>query len=153
MKTKISVKTKFGWVSAYENNEKIFRIKFGKEKKQNPSKTLNKFKKNLLKFFNKKTTKIKSSYKINGTKIQKTIWADLKKIKFGQTKSYGEIARKYKISPRYVGKICSQNKLLLAIPCHRVIKSDGSIGGFTSLGGINLKKKLLKFEKTTSFIK
>ena len=40
MQTKVSVKTKFGWISAYEHNGKIFRIKFGKEKKQNPTKTL-----------------------------------------------------------------------------------------------------------------
>jgi len=79
--------------------------------------------------------------------FKKKIWLELKKIKRGQTKTYGEIAKKYNLSPRYVGKICGQNKLLLAIPCHRVIKSDGSIGGFTSLGGVNLKKKLLEFEK------
>ena len=71
----------------------------------------------------------------------------MKNIKFGSTKSYGEIAKKYKISPRYVGKICGQNKLMLLVPCHRVIKSDGKMGGFSSIGGIKLKKKLLNFEK------
>ena len=69
-------------------------------------------------------------------------------IKFGKTKSYGEIAKKYKLSPRHVGKICGQNKLLLLVPCHRVIRTDGNIGGFTSIGGIKLKKRLLDFEKT-----
>ena len=43
--------------------------------------------------------------------------------------------------------ICGQNKLILIVPCHRVIKTNGSLGGFTSIGGIKLKKKLLKFEK------
>ena len=148
METRISVKTKFGWISAYESNKKIFKIKFGKVSKQTQNMTLKLFKKNLLRFFNKKTPNIKSSYKINGNRTQKMVWSELKRIKLGQTKSYGEIAKKYKISPRYVGKICSQNKLMLAIPCHRVIRSDGNIGGFTSSGGINLKKKLLKFEKS-----
>ena len=69
------------------------------------------------------------------------------RIKKGNVKSYGEIAKKYKLSPRHVGKICSQNKLLLIIPCHRVIRTDGSLGGFTSNGGLNLKKKLLEFER------
>ena len=76
------------------------------------------------------------------------MWRELKNIKFGKTKTYGEIAKKYKLSPRHVGKICSQNKLLLIIPCHRVIRTDGSLGGFTSSGGIKLKKKLLNFEKS-----
>ena len=144
---KISIKTKFGWLSAFEKNGKIFKIKFGKIKKQLKSKPLEKFKKNLLYFLNKKTSYINAPYKIEGNEIQKKIWLELKKIKPGHTKSYGEIAKKYKLSPRHIGKICSQNKLVLSIPCHRVIKSDGTLGGFSSRGGVGLKKKLLDFEK------
>ena len=144
---KISTKTKLGWITAFEENNRIFRIKFGKIKKQTKSELLKNFKKDLSKFFNKQSIYIKTKYKLEGNQIQKKIWKELKNIKFGKTKSYGEIAKKYKISPRHVGKICGQNKLMLLIPCHRVIKSDGSVGGFSSVGGINLKKKLLKFEK------
>ena len=145
---KISIKTKMGWISAFENKGKIFKVKFGKEKKQSQSKVLKNFKKNLLTFFKKKTLNIKSPYKIQGNQIQKKIWIELRKIKPGQTKSYGEIAKKYKISPRHVGKICGQNKLVLSVPCHRVIRSDGSLGGYSSIGGVSLKKKLLEFEQT-----
>ena len=145
---KISVKTEFGWISAFENKEKIFKIKFGKVKKQSQSQVLKKFKKNLIKFFKKRALNIKAPYAIQGSQIQKKVWSELRKIKPGQTKTYGEIAKKFKLSPRRVGKICGQNKLLLSIPCHRVIRSNGSLGGFTSAGGINLKKKLLEFEKT-----
>ena len=143
----ISTKTKFGWISAYETNRKIFKIKFGKSRKQTKSLILENFEKNLFKFFDKKTSYIKAPHEITGSGIQKKIWAELKKIKIGQTKSYGEIAKKYKLSPRHIGKICGQNKLLLLVPCHRVIKTDGSLGGFTSIGGIKLKKKILEFEK------
>ena len=142
----ISIKTKFGWISAYENQGKIFRIRFGKLEKQIKSVILKNFKKNLLGFFAKKTPYIKAPYKIKGNRVQQSIWNELKKIKKGQTKSYGEIAKKYRLSPRYVGKICGQNKLLLLIPCHRVIKTDGSLGGFSSPGGTKTKKKLLKKE-------
>ena len=84
---------------------------------------------------------------MDGNKVQIKAWNDLKKIKPGNTKSYGQMARKYKLSPRHVGKICGQNKLLLLVPCHRVIRTDGTLGGFTSSGEIKLKKKLLEFEK------
>ena len=84
---------------------------------------------------------------MNGNKVQIKVWNELKKIRPGNTKSYGQIAHKYKLSPRHVGKICGQNKLLLLVPCHRVIRSDGTLDGFTSIGGIKLKKKLLEFEK------
>ena len=143
----ISIKTKLGWISAYESNNKIFRIKFGKLKKQIKSKILENFSRNLLKFLNKKTSYIKIPHKIKGNQVQRKVWTELRKIKIGQTKSYGDIAKKHKLSPRHVGRICGQNKLLLLIPCHRVIKSDGSLGGFTSVGGIKLKKKMLEFEK------
>ena len=147
MTKQISIKTRVGWISVFENRGKIFRIKFGKLKKQIKSRILVNFKKKILQFFSKKISNIKIPHYIMGNRIQKKVWFEIKKIKIGQTKSYGEIAKKYKLTPRYVGKICSQNKLLLIIPCHRVIKTGGSLGGFTSVGGINLKKKLLKFEK------
>jgi len=145
---KISIKTKFGWLTAFENKEKIFRIKYGKEKKQSRSRTLISFKRNVHEFFCKKTKNIKIPHKIVGSKIQKKVWRELKNIRPGCTKTYGSIAKKFKLSPRHVGKICGQNKLLLLIPCHRVIKTDGSLGGFSSLGGVNLKKKLLEFENS-----
>ena len=144
----ISIKFKFGWISVFEDEGKIFKVQFGKLNKQTPSKVLLVFKKNLLKFFDKKTLNIKVPYKIAGNQIQKKIWTELKKIKPGYTKTYGEIAKKYKLSPRHVGKICGQNKLLFLIPCHRVIRSDGDLGGFSSIGGVNLKKKLLEFEQS-----
>ena len=145
---KISIKTEFGWISAFENKGKIFKIKFGKVKKQVKSRILKNFKKNLIKFFQKKILNIRAPYNIQGNQIQKKVWLELKKIRPGRIKTYGEIAKKYKLSPRHVGKICGQNKLVLSIPCHRVIRSDGNLGGFTSIGGINLKKKLLEFEKS-----
>ena len=147
MTKQISIKTKFGWISAFEQNNKIYKVKFGKCKNKSTSNNLKKFKSSLNKFLTKKNKFLKFNTLIVGNSIQKKVWNELKKIKFGKTKSYGEIARKFNFSPRYVGKVCGQNKLLLLVPCHRIIKSDGSLGGFSSAGGINLKKKLLYLEK------
>jgi len=144
---RIAIKTKIGWVTAFEENNKIFQIKFGKTKKQSSTKVLKNFKKNLLKYFKKKTNFIITNYELVGNSTQKKIWNEMKKIKKGKTKSYGELAKKFNLSPRHVGKICGQNKLPLIIPCHRVIRSDGSLGGFSATGGIKLKKKILQFEK------
>ena len=144
----LSFKTKFGWISAFEEKGKIIIIKFGKHKNKNISKNLKSLKIKINSFFNKKNRTIKSNFLIEGNTIQKKVWRGLTKIKIGKTKSYGEIAKKFKISPRYVGKICGQNKIPLAIPCHRVIRSDGTIGGFSASGGVILKKKLLNFENS-----
>ena len=143
----ISIKTKFGWISAFEQNNKIFKVKFGKCKNKSNSKNLKKFKSSLNNFLSKKNRFLTFNTLITGSSIQKKVWNELKKIEFGKTKTYGSIAKKYKLSPRHVGKICGQNKIILAIPCHRVIRSDGNLGGFSSPGGVALKKKLLNFEK------
>ena len=145
---KISVKTELGWISAFENNGKIFEVKFGKHKNKSVSKNLKRFRNNLINFLNRKNNAFESDFLIEGNIIQKQVWKELTRIKLGKTKSYGEIAKKFKLSPRHVGKICGQNKIAIAIPCHRVIRSDGSMGGFSSSGGIILKKKILDFEKS-----
>ena len=147
MKKIISFNSKFGWISAVEEKDKITEVKFSKTKNLGNSLTLKKFKNNINNFFSKKTKTLKAPFKLEGNLLQKQIWIELKKIKFGQTKSYGEIAKKLKISPRYVGKVCGQNNHILLIPCHRVVRSDGRLGGFSAPGGIKLKQKLLSFEQ------
>jgi methylated-DNA-[protein]-cysteine S-methyltransferase len=70
-------------------------------------------------------------------------------IKFGQTVSYLGLAKKLgrPNTARAVGNALAKNPLPLIIPCHRVIRSDGKIGGFSATGKINIKAKLLKHEK------
>ena len=144
----LSIKTKFGWISALEQRNKIVKVKFGKHKNKSVSKNLKRFRNNLINFLNRKNNAFESDFLIKGNIIQKQVWKELTRIKLGKTKSYGEIAKKFKLSPRHVGKICGQNKIVIAIPCHRVVRSDGSMGGFSARGGIILKQKLLDFEKS-----
>jgi len=113
------------------------------------SKSIKHLKKKINLFFQNKTNKIDIKIKINGNRLQKKVWKELRKIKKGKIKSYGEIGKKLRISPRQVGKICSQNQHLLVIPCHRILRSDRTLGGFSSPGGISLKRKLLEFEGLT----
>tara|TARA_A100001015_G_scaffold321556_1_gene452954 strand:- start:3340 stop:3615 length:276 start_codon:yes stop_codon:yes gene_type:complete len=86
--------------------------------------------------------------KLNGTKFQISVWEEIKKIPKGQTKTYKDIALALKKpkSSRAVANACGKNPLLIEIPCHRVIRSDGKLGGYSGKGGINQKRKLLKEE-------
>ena len=146
MKNIISFKSKFGWISANEENNKILSIYFVKSNNRGKSILLNKLKKNLINYFFKKTKKINPNILLEGSKLQIKIWKELINIPYGKTKSYGEIAKIVKTSPRYVGNVCGQNKHILIVPCHRVIRTDGSLGGFSSSGGLSLKKRLLNME-------
>jgi len=67
-----------------------------------------------------------------------------KKIPRGKVTTYGEIARVLKTSPRAVGRALHENQCLIKIPCHRVVKSDASLGGY--VGGVEKKIKLLRNE-------
>jgi O-6-methylguanine DNA methyltransferase len=80
------------------------------------------------------------------TEFQKSVWRALRKIRRGQTKSYGEIARaigKPK-AVRAVGGACGANPIPVLVPCHRVLAANGKLGGFSS--GLNWKRRLLARE-------
>lgn len=80
------------------------------------------------------------------TPFQKKVWKQMLKIPYGETRSYKWLAEKINIrSPRAVGQACGSNPLPIVVPCHRVIASDGSLGGYG--GGLGLKAKLLNLEK------
>jgi len=147
MQKTVCFKSKFGFITLVEQNKKIVLINFIKSQNKGKSIYLNKLKKNINKFFYKKNKKINANILLIGTKIQIKIWNEIKKIPYGKTKSYGEIAKSAKTSPRYVGNVCGKNKILIIIPCHRVIRSDGSLGGFSGTGGLQLKQRLLDFEQ------
>ena len=142
-----SFKTSIGWISIISSGSKIISVKFGKKRNNKSSKFLINVSKEIKLYTLGKSKKINVSYSLSGSDLQNKIWNELSKIKFGTTVSYGYIAKKLKTSPRYVGNVCGQNNLLLIIPCHRVIRSDGSLGGFSGFGGIKLKRKLLNLEK------
>ena len=148
MENTISFITKFGWVNISEIDKKISSIRFGKkQKKGRANQTLKSASVNIKRYLSGKNKKIIIPLRITGNKYQLKIWQELRKIKRGSTKTYGEIAKKLKLSPRHVGKVCGQNQHLLAIPCHRVIGSNGKLVGFSAKGGVGVKKKLLDFER------
>lgn len=85
------------------------------------------------------------SFNLKGTDFQKRIWNMLLEIPGGQTVSYKQIAQKIGIKGfRAIGSAIGHNPALIIIPCHRVIKSNGDLGGYSA--GIEMKKKLLEFE-------
>ena len=85
---------------------------------------------------------------LKGTKFQVIVWKYLKSIPRGQTRTYKEVAKAIKrpLSYRAVANAIAKNPYSPLIPCHRVIKSDGSIGGYSGKGGVKTKVKLLKSE-------
>ncbi|MCC7460285.1 MAG: methylated-DNA--[protein]-cysteine S-methyltransferase [Proteobacteria bacterium] len=108
--------------------------------------TIAQAKKQIAEFLNGKRNSFHLELNPHGTDFQKKVWNALKRIPYGQTRCYQDIARSVG-SPkavRAVGMANNKNPLPLVIPCHRVIGKNGSLVGYA--GGIPLKKKLLKLE-------
>lgn len=85
---------------------------------------------------------------LRGTAFQKRCWKALLSIPYGETRSYGDIAKmigKPRAS-RAVGSANHRNNMCIVIPCHRVIAGDGTLGGYGGPGGLKLKRKLLELE-------
>jgi methylated-DNA-[protein]-cysteine S-methyltransferase len=82
----------------------------------------------------------------SGSGWQKAVWAELTRIPFGETRSYGEVADALGRpgAARAVGSANARNVLPVVVPCHRVIAADGTLGGFN--GGLHLKERLLEHE-------
>lgn len=97
----------------------------------------------------RKTFNIK--YKLNGTDFQKKVWHALLDIPYGQTKSYKEIAEAINRpnASRAVGNANNNNPLMIIVPCHRVIGSNGDLTGYA--GGLEMKKALLEIEKNSTY--
>tara|TARA_X000001036_G_scaffold105916_1_gene99056 strand:+ start:509 stop:808 length:300 start_codon:yes stop_codon:yes gene_type:complete len=87
---------------------------------------------------------------IKGTDFQILVWKEILKIPFGETRTYKEIAQAIgkPNSSRAVANACGKNPYAPDIPCHRVIRSDGKLGGYSGVGGLKMKEKLLKIENT-----
>lgn len=87
---------------------------------------------------------------IKGTDFQVLVWKEILKIPYGETRTYKEIAQAIgkPNSSRAVANACGKNPYAPDIPCHRVIRSDGKLGGYSGVGGLKMKEKLLKIENT-----
>ena len=86
---------------------------------------------------------------IKGTDFQVSVWKEIAKIPYGEIRTYKDLAIAIgkPNSSRAVANACGKNPYPLTIPCHRVIHTDGKLGGYSGEGGIKTKKKLLKQEQ------
>ena len=101
----------------------------------------------LIRYFEGQLKKFSIKCQITGTVFQNKVLNELKKIPYGQTMSYSDIADRigHPKAYRAVGSANGKNRLPIIFPCHRVISNNGELGGFS--GGLSIKSKLLELEK------
>lgn len=77
------------------------------------------------------------------------VMEQLLEIPYGETRTYGEIAAALETAPIAVGGGCGRNPAAVVVPCHRVLRSDGGLGGYSAPGGTDLKRRLLDHESAS----
>ena len=144
--------TVIGKIIIEESEEKISRIEIvnGTEKfdgKEEETELINKTYKELDEYFRGKRKTFDIPLKIEGTEFQKKVWNALLEIPYGETRSYLEIAKRVgnPKASRAVGMANHNNKIIIIIPCHRVIGSNKKLIGYA--GGLDVKERLLKLEQ------
>lgn len=80
-----------------------------------------------------------------GSAFQQDFYAALCAIPYGETRTYGDLARDLGVSAQAIGQACGANPIAIIIPCHRVLAANG-LGGYSGLGGIEAKVALLRLE-------
>lgn len=145
------IKTKVGELYLIANDDKLLGIlwesRLKTDKKSPKNSVLEKTEIQLKEYLDGKRKKFDIPLELEGTEFQKRVWKELQKIPFGKTISYKELAQRVG-SPkacRAVGSANGKNPISIIVPCHRVIASDGSLGGYA--GGCDLKVKLLEVEQ------
>ncbi len=161
MQIKFNIYTCFlGYVIIAISGKGICFLTFSDEKEQLISKLKNSFKdviihkseldkkfiQKVLNFIENPFLKMDFPLDIIGTEFQKRVWQEILKIPPGETITYKELAYRTgnEKAIRAVANACGKNKIAVIIPCHRVIKSDGSLGGYSA--GLWRKRELLKRE-------
>ena len=122
------------------------RVPLGPMKPDSDNKFLKETERQLSSYFNGRLKKFTVPLDFKGTDFQKSVWAALLTIPFGETRSYGEIARQIgrPQASRAVGAANGRNPISIIAPCHRVIGTSGKLTGFA--GGLEAKDQLLKLE-------
>ncbi|OED50599.1 cysteine methyltransferase [Rhodobacteraceae bacterium (ex Bugula neritina AB1)] len=96
-------------------------------------------------YFAGELTEFDLPLQVDGSDFQRAVCNTMLAIPFGETRTYGEIAKELGVPPQPVGNACGGNPIPVIIPCHRVLGASG-LGGFSGKGGVETKVELLKHE-------
>lgn len=152
MKNIFYYNTKIGRIGIEENGKAIIKLDFINKDIQeeiieiNETELLKKAIKQLNEYLDGKRKSFDLPLEPRGTEFQKKVWNALKEIPFGETRSYGEVAKIIgnEKAARAIGMANNKNQIAIIVPCHRVIGANGKLVGYA--GGLDLKEKLLKLE-------
>lgn len=142
----LSLHAPVGDLSVSEEDGFIVALDWGWGRDQSPTPLLTEASRQLNAYFDGELTRFDLPLKPTGTAFQQHVWKSMLKIPYGRTRTYGELASMLNSSAQAVGGACGRNPLPILIPCHRVVATNGALGGYSGGGGLETKTALLRLE-------
>ncbi|TQV69509.1 methylated-DNA--[protein]-cysteine S-methyltransferase [Aliiroseovarius halocynthiae] len=140
------VDSSVGRLSVAEEGGKITRLLWDVDPVGEPTPVLVEAQAQLRAYFEGKLTKFDLPTMVGGSDFQRAVCDAMSDIPFGETLTYGEIAKLTGNSAQAVGNACGANPIPIIIPCHRVMGAGGKLVGFSGAGGVETKVQLLRLE-------
>ena len=142
----ITVETPLGPFIVTEADGRIVSTGWGQAARESPTPLLAAAAQQLNAYFHCGLREFDLPVEPGGDDFDQAVWREMCRIPYGQTLSYGEIARRLDGDPRLVGTACGRNPIPIIIPCHRIVAQHGRTGGYSGRGGVETKNFLLVLE-------
>ncbi|NKB77888.1 MAG: methylated-DNA--[protein]-cysteine S-methyltransferase [Gammaproteobacteria bacterium] len=146
-----SVDTGIGTLGVVESDENIVRLVWSTEPVSATTSLLKEAVAQMSSYFAGKLTSFDLPLNPDGSGFQKRVYEAMLAIPYGETLTYGEVAKNLDTSAQPVGNACGSNPIPIIIPCHRVLGSNG-LGGYSGEGGVEMKIHLLRLENAIPFL-
>src|SRR5437016_7044234 len=141
----LSIPSLIGDLTIEEQDDAIIAINWANRPAGNGSPLLAEAARQLAAYFDGKLSHFDLPLAPAGSPFERSVWAAMQAIPFGQTRCYGDLAHTVGSAPRAVGRACGKNPIPIVIPCHRVL-AKGGMGGYSGEGGLVTKQRLLALE-------
>lgn len=140
-----SILTQFGWLTVVAEGDAIVRLDWGQSARQDRSAVLDAALAQLAAYDARQLKAFDLPLHVTGSQLQRDVCTAMLKIPFGETVTYGDIAKALGVPAQAVGQACGGNPIPIIIPCHRVMGAKG-LTGFSGAGGVETKVALLRHE-------
>lgn len=141
----ITVRSALGPLMVREHQGRIVLLDWGEAERETETPVLAAARAQLRAYFARDLQAFQLPLSPPGTEFQRAVWRAMRRIPYGRTATYGELARRLGSAPRAVGGACGKNPIPIILPCHRVLAMDG-LGGYSGGDGLATKRFLLELE-------
>jgi methylated-DNA-[protein]-cysteine S-methyltransferase len=144
---RLTLESPLGRLTLFEEDGRLVALDWGgKRAAGEPTSMLREAKRQLAAYFEGRRRAFDLPLAPRGSPFELRVWQLMTDIPYGETRSYGDLARELAAAPRAVGQACGRNPLPILIPCHRVLAAEGRLGGYSGGKGTETKRRLLMLE-------